>query len=161
MSAWGKSAKGCQPSHDIYGVHRSVGYLMPAIDREPNYKAPGRQGSGTNNDVPVGDKRTDVSGINATECFVKAIGDNQPYDLITIDIELPDITGLDRLNRFCQLEQKNGIPPAKKIMVTAHSQADDVIESRDQCDDFLVKPIRKETLLEKINELCPPEKRAL
>ena len=45
----------------------------------------------------VGTCDTVASGIAATECFVKAIDDNQPYDLITIDIELPDITGLDLL----------------------------------------------------------------
>jgi DNA-binding response OmpR family regulator len=54
----------------------------------------------------VGVCDTAASGIAATECFIKAIGDNRPYDLITIDIELPDITGLDLLNRFCLLEQK-------------------------------------------------------
>jgi PleD family two-component response regulator len=54
----------------------------------------------------VGVCDTAASGIAATECFIKAIGDNRPYDLITIDIELPDITGLDLLNRFCLLEKK-------------------------------------------------------
>ena len=100
------------------------------------------------------DKAT--SGIKATELFVQAIGENQPYDLITIDIELPDITGLDLLNRFCALEHKNGIRPAKKIMVTAHSKVDYVVKARSQCDAFLAKPLRKAILLEKVNELCPP-----
>ncbi|PID40888.1 MAG: hypothetical protein CR984_00900 [Proteobacteria bacterium] len=99
------------------------------------------------------------SGIEATELFVKAIGENQPYDLVTIDIELPDITGIDLLNRFCLLEQKNGMQPAKKIMVTAHSKMDYVVKVRDKCDAFVLKPIRKATLLSKIDELCPPETR--
>ena len=107
----------------------------------------------------VGTCDTATSGIAATECFVKAIGENQPYDLVTIDIELPDITGLDLLNRFCQLEKKNAIAPAKKIMVTAHSNVDYVVKALSQCDAFVVKPLRKATLLEKINELCPPENR--
>ena len=105
----------------------------------------------------VGICDTASSGIAATECFVKAINDNQPYDLITIDIELPDITGLELLNRFCQLEQKNGITPAKKIMVTAHSNVDYVVKAKNKCDAFVVKPLRKATLLDKIKELCPPE----
>jgi two-component system chemotaxis response regulator CheY len=37
----------------------------------------------------IGDCETAASGIQATERFVKAISDNQPYDLVTIDIELP------------------------------------------------------------------------
>jgi DNA-binding response OmpR family regulator len=105
----------------------------------------------------VGTCDTAASGIVATECFVKAIDDNQPYDLITIDIELPDITGLDLLNRFCLLEQKNGITPARKIMVTAHSHVDYVVKARNKCDAFVVKPLRKATFLEKINELLPPD----
>ncbi len=105
----------------------------------------------------VGICDTADSGIAATECFVQAINDNQPYDLITFDIELPDITGLELLDRFCQLEQKNGISPAKKIMVTAHSNVDYVVKAKDKCDAFVVKPLRKATLLDKIKELCPPE----
>lgn len=85
----------------------------------------------------VGSCDTASSGINATECFVKAIGNNQPYDLITIDIELPDITGLDLLTRFSKLERKNGITPAKKIIVTAHSKPDYVIKSPGYMRRFL------------------------
>ena len=108
----------------------------------------------------VGVCDTAGSGVAATECFVTAINDNRPYDLVTIDIELPDITGLELLDRFCQLEQKNGIAPAKKIMVTAHSNVDYVVKARGKCDAFVVKPLRKATLLAKVNELCPPESRA-
>ncbi|BBO76083.1 response regulator [Desulfosarcina widdelii] len=93
------------------------------------------------------------SGVEATEYFVKAINDNRPYDLVTIDIELPDITGLDLLNRFVELEHKNGITAAKKIMVTAHSNVDFVVKAKDKCDAFVVKPLRKATLLAKIQEL--------
>lgn len=96
-----------------------------------------------------------MNGIEATEHFVEAIGNGQPYDLITIDIELPDITGLELLNRFCLLEEKNGITPSKKIMVTAHSNVDYVVKAKDKCDAFVVKPLRKATLLQKIKELCP------
>jgi DNA-binding response OmpR family regulator len=99
------------------------------------------------------DKAT--NGVEATELFVKAIDENTPYDLVAIDIELPDITGLDLLSRFCQLETKNHTPPAKKIMVTAHSKVDYVVKARERCDAFLVKPIRKETLLAKVAELLP------
>jgi len=93
------------------------------------------------------------SGVEATEYFVKAINDNRPYDLVTIDIELPDITGLDLLNRFFELERKNGIAAARKIMVTAHSNMDYVVKAKDKCDAFVVKPLRKATLLAKIEEL--------
>ncbi len=103
----------------------------------------------------VGNCDTAVTGIEATEYFVEAIGNGEYYDLITIDIELPDITGLDLLQRFCQLEQKNGIKPAKKIMVTAHSNVDYVVKARGKCDAFVVKPLRKAALLSKIKELCP------
>jgi YesN/AraC family two-component response regulator len=105
----------------------------------------------------VGDCDKAVNGVQATEHFVRSIDENQPYDLVTIDIELPDITGLDLLTRFCELERKNSLPPSKKIMVTAHSKVDYVVKARDKCDAFLVKPLRKATLLEKIQEICSPE----
>ena len=96
-----------------------------------------------------------VNGIEATEHFVTAIRSGKHYDIITIDIELPDITGLELLQRFCNLEQKNGIQPAKKIMITAHSNADYVVKAKGKCDAFVVKPVRKDSLLSKIKELCP------
>jgi hypothetical protein len=37
---------------------------------------------------------------------------------------------------------------------------DYVVKVHNQCDAFVVKPLRKATLLEKINQLYPPEKRA-
>ena len=101
------------------------------------------------------DKAAD--GITATDEFVRAIDENRPYDLVTIDIELPDITGLELLNRFCLLEEKNGIVPAKKIMVTAHSNVDYVVSARGKCDAFVIKPLRKATLLEKIDALMPSQ----
>ncbi len=103
----------------------------------------------------VGPCDTAASGIEATEQFVKAIGENQPYDLITIDIDLPDVTGLDLLSRFSALEAKNQITPSKKIMVTTHSNADHVVKARTHCDAYLVKPVRKAALLEKIGNLFP------
>ncbi len=108
----------------------------------------------------VGVCDTAASGIEATEHFVKAIGANEPYDLIAIDIELPDITGIDLLDRFCLLERKNGMAPSKKIMVTAHSKVDYVVKARDKCDAFIVKPLRKATLLAKVDELFPAVDRA-
>jgi two-component system chemotaxis response regulator CheY len=98
---------------------------------------------------------TAVNGVSATEQFVNAINQNQPYDLVTIDIDLPDVTGLDLLNRFSALEAKNQIPVSKKIMITAHSHADYVIKARSHCDAYLVKPVRKAALLEKISSLFP------
>lgn len=105
----------------------------------------------------VGDCDTAASGIAATEQFVNAIGENRPYDLVTIDIDLPDVTGLDLLKRFSALEVKNQIIPSKKIMVTAHSNVDYVVKARSHCDAYLVKPVRKAALLEKISSLFPAE----
>jgi AmiR/NasT family two-component response regulator len=42
-------------------------------------------------------------------------------------------------------------------MITAHSKADYVLKARDKCDAFLVKPLRKKTLLAKLSELLPSE----
>jgi DNA-binding response OmpR family regulator len=103
----------------------------------------------------VGPCDTAVSGITATEKFVKAIAENQPYDLVTIDIDLPDVSGLDLLNRFSALETKNHTPSSKKIMITAHSNMDFLVKARNHCDAYLVKPVRKVALLEKIISLFP------
>ena len=73
-----------------------------------------------------------------------------------IDIELPDVTGLELLSRFCALETKNQVARSKKIMVTAHGNVDYVVKAKDQCDAYLVKPIRKAALLEKESRITEP-----
>ena len=108
-----------------------------------------------------------TNGLQARELYTQAIQEGRPYDLITIDIELPDTSGLDLLKYFTVIEQKNRNAVSKKFMVTAHSNADNVLGAGKLCDGFLTKPVKKEVLEKRINKLLsaaepdpPPEPEA-
>ena len=96
---------------------------------------------------------TATNGYKARELYTQAIQDGRPYSLITIDIELPDTSGLDLLKYFSSVERKNPGSACRKIMITAHSSANNVVGAAGLCNGFLTKPIKKEVLAKKLKAL--------
>ncbi|HTZ38891.1 MAG TPA: response regulator [Syntrophales bacterium] len=96
-------------------------------------------------------------GKEAIEAFKAALKEEKPYDLLCLDIMMPEVSGIDVLRTIRKMEQERGIPPdkgVKVIMTTALNDADVIMESFDaRCDGYIVKPIRKETLFEEIENL--------
>ncbi len=89
----------------------------------------------------------------AKELFLQAIKEGQPYDLITIDIGLPDASGLELLKFFSSLESKNPKLGSKKFMVTGSADADDVLDASKYCDGYITKPIKRDVLAQKLDKL--------
>lgn len=92
-------------------------------------------------------------GRQALSMFIQALADNKPYDLVTIDIDMPEISGLDLLRAFCTKEIAEHSTPAKKIMITADSSLGSIKTAMKNCDGFLVKPVKKQVILDKLREL--------
>jgi len=84
--------------------------------------------------------------------------DKTPYDLILLDIALPDKDGIEYLRWVRKEEAARGIPLGKGIpiiMTTAHDNF--VSQSYNEgCDDYILKPIRLDDLLEKIEARLGP-----
>lgn len=95
-----------------------------------------------------------TNGYQALEQCAAAIKKGTPFDLITIDIGLPKVSGLQVLQAINKLESDNKVPASKKIMVTASGTKDNLIKATSSgCDGFMVKPVRKDTLEEKMAAL--------
>ena len=98
-----------------------------------------------------------VTGKEAVAAVHAALEAGQPYDLICLDILMPEMDGLDALREIRLLEEAKGVPGpgrAKIIMTTGLADKDNVIEARDrQCDYFLVKPVQKAKLTEELRRL--------
>jgi CheY-like chemotaxis protein len=83
-------------------------------------------------------------------CF-KAIQGGVPFDLITIDIHIGDANGHDLLDGINQLEMRERVTPAKKIMVTASGTKDNLMKAYVKgCDGFLVKPVLRDAFEQKM-----------
>lgn len=93
-----------------------------------------------------------TNGSQATEKISENIKKNKHYDLITIDIGLPDINGIDLLNQIQNLE-KGHFKQSIKLMISASGTTENVIKAlQNHCDGFLVKPVKRETLQNKLAE---------
>nr|WP_321487608.1 PAS domain S-box protein [uncultured Draconibacterium sp.] len=73
---------------------------------------------------------------------------NDPPDIVLLDIGLPDISGLEVAKKIKETNSK-----IKVIAQTAFASTTDKENAlKAGCDDFLVKPLQIRTLLEKINK---------
>jgi two-component system chemotaxis response regulator CheY len=86
-----------------------------------------------------------VSGKEAVDAFRMASENGSGYDLVCMDILLPEMDGRTAVKEIRSLEQERGIlssKAAKIIMTTALDDMKDVIRSFQQlCDAYLFKPI--------------------
>jgi two-component system chemotaxis response regulator CheY len=100
---------------------------------------------------------TAVNGSEAIQAFRDALDEDDPYDLICLDIMMPEIDGLEVLKTIRKLEQQHGINQldrVKIIMITARDDSKDVMDSfRDGCEAYIVKPVKKEKFLLEIKKL--------
>ncbi len=90
-------------------------------------------------------------GHTAIGQFKKAWQQKVPYDLICLDITLPEITGIDVLLKIREEEKRMELPRSKSVkvmMVTAHSDRDHINTCVTAgCDGYIVKPYAKDTVV--------------
>ncbi|TFG49439.1 MAG: response regulator [Candidatus Brocadiia bacterium] len=98
-----------------------------------------------------------VNGLEATEAVKDSILANEPYDLICLDIMMPEMDGHQALKTIRWLEEQAGIKAgngAKVIMTTSMSDSKDVIGAfREGCEAYIAKPVRKEKLVAEMEKL--------
>jgi len=84
---------------------------------------------------------TDVAADGATALDRVAYSE---YDLVCLDLNLPDVDGLDvcrHVTNGSTMNAESGLLPPKVIMLTARGGVDDRIRGLDEgADDYLVKP---------------------
>ncbi len=97
------------------------------------------------------------NGKEAIDKYNISLND-KPYDLILLDIEMPEIGGLELLRKIRQSEEAAGIPLGEGvaiIMVTAHKKP--FLDAFYQgCNDYIIKPIDADKLIQKIEKKLGP-----
>ena len=107
--------------------------------------------------APYGDCITAVDGLEAVEIFEFALTDEEPVDIIMLDIMMPRMDGQEALKRIRALEKEYQIPAREMVfvfMVSALDTEKQVAEAffRGYCTDFLSKPITSDRVLRKLKE---------
>ena len=101
-----------------------------------------------------------INGKEAVEAFILGIVEGKPYDLILLDIMMPEMDGQEVVKEVRKIEEEEwGIiypKGIKIIMTTALDDPKNVVTSfKSFCDAYLVKPITKENLFATIREFFP------
>jgi diguanylate cyclase (GGDEF)-like protein len=89
--------------------------------------------------------------VSEAECGERALDliERHSFDLILLDIMMPDITGIEVLRRIRQKYSQSKLPV---IMVTANSRSDDIVEALEVgANDYVTKPVDFAVALARVN----------
>lgn len=95
------------------------------------------------------------NGNAALSAVRTALEEWKLYDLITLDISMPDISGTDVLTSIRALETERGLDDEERatiLMVTSHSDIETVKACVGKCDGYIIKPFNKEVIMEKLKK---------
>lgn len=97
-----------------------------------------------------------TNGKAAVSAVMKALEDWKLYNLITLDVSMPDISGTKVLDAIRKLEEDRGLDEDEKVkilMVTSHSDIETVKACVGKCNGYIVKPFNKEIMVEKLKKI--------
>lgn len=106
---------------------------------------------------PYGKCHITVNGLEAIKAFRMALDAKEPYDLICLDILLPEMDGQEVLQEIRAIEKElnHGIPyKAKIIIISIISDTTHIKKSfGEQCDALIPKPIEKRKLMNALQRM--------
>jgi two-component system chemotaxis response regulator CheY len=97
-----------------------------------------------------------VNGREAVEAFKMGHDEARPYDLILMDIMMPEVDGIEALQKIRDLETKHNYRPrVKVIMTTALDDPRTVIRTfhDGEASAYIVKPVAKDKLYAELEKL--------
>lgn len=107
--------------------------------------------------LPFGSCDMALDGCEAICQFSRALEDDQPYDLIFLDVVMPGMSGFETLDSIRQIERNYNIHGSKKVkIVIITGFIDPQLSSRHfkkDCERYLTKPFTPQQILGKVGEL--------
>ncbi len=98
-----------------------------------------------------------VNGKEAVDAVREALNADKPFDLICLDIMMPEMDGVEALEAIREMEKAMGIGGlggVKVIMTTAKDQSEDIFGAFNSgCEAYLIKPVRKPELVKEMRKL--------
>lgn len=98
-----------------------------------------------------------VNGKEAIDAFKMIIDAGEKYDIVFLDIMLPEMDGHEILQQIKVIEEENdilGLDGVKVVMTTALNDAQNIKSAfKEQCDAYLTKPITTEHIQEVLVKL--------
>lgn len=96
-------------------------------------------------------------GQEAVNAFINAWENWSPFDIMTLDVEMPEVGGQEALQQIRGLEKSKNVPGDKQVkvlMVTMHQDKETIVSCIESgCNDYITKPLDKTVILQKITKL--------
>ncbi len=107
---------------------------------------------------PVAQCDIAVNGEEAIEAFRRGIMSGEAYDLICLDLLMPELDGQQALREIRAIEQEFDVAPQDEAKVVVTTMLDDEKETHDAfflggATSYLVKPIDEEKLMNEVKSL--------
>lgn len=99
-----------------------------------------------------------VDGAEAVKAFDLAWEAGNPYDVLFLDIMMPNMSGHEALNIIRGKEKERGVPLSKEVKVIMTSALDDVKNVTQSffqggASAYLVKPIERRKIIDELRKL--------
>jgi two-component system chemotaxis response regulator CheY len=96
-----------------------------------------------------------VNGVEAVEAYRLALNEKRPFDLVLMDIMMPEMDGLEALKSIRKIEEDQSRDPVPCLMITALSDPKTVITSFHDgaASGYIVKPLDKDKLYKELEKL--------
>jgi len=99
-----------------------------------------------------------MNGNEAVEAFRLSQQSGNRYDLICMDIMMPEMDGQEAVLKIRQLEEAAGVMStsgSKIVMITALDDVKNVVKSfKSLCDAYIFKPVDTAKLLQQLRALA-------
>jgi two-component system chemotaxis response regulator CheY len=108
--------------------------------------------------TPYGEADIAVNGQEAVEAFETALQENRPYELVCMDIMMPEMDGQEALKKIREIEKNNGVSSndeVKVVMTTALDDPKNVVEAyyKGGATSYVPKPIDRQLFLQLLRNL--------
>lgn len=107
---------------------------------------------------PYGDIDVVENGQKAVDAFREALTGGIPYNLVCMDIMMPEMDGQEALKAIRALERENGVvveEESKVVMTTALDDPKNVVEAyyKGGATSYVPKPIDRQVFLQLLKNL--------
>ncbi|MFW5734365.1 MAG: response regulator [Oceanidesulfovibrio sp.] len=108
--------------------------------------------------APYGDCDIAVNGTEAVEAFEQALKQKNPYDLVCMDIMMPEMDGQEALKQIRAIEKEydiRGNKETKVVMTTALDDPKNVVEAyyKGGATSYIPKPIDRQLFVHLLRNL--------
>ena len=105
--------------------------------------------------APLGSITVTARGKTAIELYRQAMEASAPFDLMILDISMPDMDGRQVLRAVRELEKSASPAGPTKVVVTSARMNRSVIQECIDCgcDDYITKPVSESRLLKRLNSI--------